>query len=215
MVPVLSTDSTRFPAVDTRPGTSLIAIGGDLSTDRLLAAYRQGIFPWYAEGDPILWHCPSPRFVLFPGDLRIHKSFRSVLRNHTYTLTTDQAFDRVIRACATIPRPGQDGTWIHPEMIRAYSDLHALGHARSVEVWDGDDLVGGLYGVRLGGVFFGESMFSAVSDASKLALHHLCQDPTIGVIDCQVHTDHLERMGACNVPGERFQDLLHAHLGRN
>jgi len=184
----------------------LLAVGGDLSPERLLCAYRRGIFPWFSEGQPILWWCPDPRVVLFPAELKVPRSLRKRLRNAGFEVTWDRAFRAVIEGCAA-PRPEQEGTWITPEMERAYLRLHELGHARSIEVWRDGELAGGLYGVAMGRVFFGESMFTRVRDASKVALAHLCRDE-FELIDCQVPTDHLFRMGAVSIPRRRFVRLL-------
>lgn len=185
----------------------LVAVGGDLRPSRLLDAYARGIFPWYGEGLPILWHSPDPRFVLEPEALRINRSLRKAIRRQPYRLTLDAAFEQVIRRCAEVPRPDQDGTWITEDMIRAYDQLHALGHAHSVEAWDGDTLVGGVYGVAVGALFCGESMFAAAPDASKIAFVHLVRQLQrwgFALIDCQVYTDHLERFGAVEWARSRF-----------
>lgn len=188
----------------------LLAVGGDLSPARLLNAYRQGIFPWYSEGQPILWWSPNPRAVLFPERLNISRSLRKTLRKRPFRITLDNAFAEVIEACSE-PREGQDGTWITEEMKQAYLHLHHIGFAHSAECWDGDTLVGGLYGVSLGHVFFGESMFARRSDASKIAFVHLVEqlkDWGFGLIDCQVHTGHLASLGAEDIPREKFLGLL-------
>lgn len=181
----------------------LLAAGGDLSPPRLLAAYRQGIFPWYSPGEPILWWSPDPRMVLFPEEIRITRSLAKTLRNANYTVRLDTAFDQVIAACAATPRAGQSGTWITTEMQAAYGRLHALGHAHSVETWRNGRLVGGLYGVTVGHAFCGESMFSRATDASKIALAHLCRYLAArgyGIIDCQMETAHLTSLGARPLP---------------
>jgi leucyl/phenylalanyl-tRNA--protein transferase len=172
----------------------LLALGADLSVERLLYAYRHGIFPWYSEDQPILWWSPDPRMVLEPQQFHISRSLHKRLRNKQYRITRDQDFAAVVRACAQ-PRTPEGGTWILPEMFDAYVELHALGHAHSVEIWLEDELVGGIYGVSIGQVFFGESMFSRRSDTSKMALAHLC---TLGyqLIDCQVPSEHLISLGA-------------------
>jgi leucyl/phenylalanyl-tRNA--protein transferase len=180
----------------------LLAIGGDLSPARLLAAYRRGIFPWYGPGQPILWWCPDPRAVLYPDSVRISRSLAKVLRRGRLQVTVDRDFDAVVQACAE-PRPGQDGTWITRQMATAYGRLHRLGVAHSVEVREQDRLVGGLYGVALGEVFFGESMFSRVPDASKVALVALAR-MGFRLIDCQVPSAHLARLGAKEISRATF-----------
>lgn len=193
-----------------REPNGLLAVGGDLSITRLLNAYRRGIFPWYSPGDPILWWSPDPRTVLRPNAVRISRSLRKTLRKGRFRVSLDRDFDAVIAACAA-PRPGSDGTWLVPEMIRAYQHLHRRGVAHSVEVWSDGELAGGLYGVALGGVFFGESMFTRVTDASKVALVHLCRSLDawgFRLIDCQVLTAHLLRMGAEEIARAEFVRLL-------
>lgn len=205
-----------FPPVDTAltqedGANGLLAAGGDLSPTRLLAAYRQGIFPWYSPGDPILWWSPDPRMVLIPEELKISKSLARTLRNGNYEVTLDTAFADVIQACSETPRRGQRGTWIVPEMQEAYLHLHQLGYAHSVETWVDGKLVGGLYGLALGGAFFGESMFSHATDASKIALAHLCkylQQRDVRLIDCQMETSHLASLGARPIPRKVFVDQL-------
>ncbi|MGH9886665.1 MAG: leucyl/phenylalanyl-tRNA--protein transferase, partial [bacterium] len=190
---------------------SLLAVGGDLRPERLLLAYSQGIFPWYEEGLPILWHSPDPRMVLEAEALHVPRSLRKTMRRHPYRITLDTAFREVIEACAAAPREGQDGTWITEEMKDAYCELHRLGYAHSVEAWASNLLVGGLYGVSLGAVFFGESMFARAPDASKIAfvtvVEHL-RARGITLVDCQVHTEHLERFGAVEWPRRRFLATL-------
>jgi leucyl/phenylalanyl-tRNA--protein transferase len=213
MIPWLPPEPV-FPPADRalRDPNGLLAVGGDLSSRRLLAAYRRGIFPWFSPGEPILWWSPDPRMVLFPGEIRITRSLAKTLRNGDYTVRLDTAFDAVIAACAATPRDGQSGTWIVPEMQAAYRELHALGHAHSVETWQAGRLVGGLYGVAIGRAFFGESMFSHRRDASKIALAHLCRFLAargFGIIDCQMETAHLASMGARPIPRDEFL----AHLG--
>lgn len=196
-----------FPPAHLAIAEGLLAIGGDLSIERLVLAYRQGIFPWYAEDDPILWWSPDPRLVLYPRELHISRSLRKLIRRRRFTVTLDQAFGRVIRACAGPRGPDHQGTWIVPEMITAYERLHAAGLAHSVEAWEGDALAGGIYGVSLGAVFFGESMFTRVSNASKVALVHLVTmlgRARFALIDCQVTTAHLMRFGAREIPRGRF-----------
>jgi len=184
----------------------LLAIGGDLRPKRLLAAYRRGIFPWYNEDQPLLWWSPDPRAVFFPERFHCSRSLRRTLRRADFSLRVDTDFRQVIRACAA-PRAAQTGTWITPEMIEAYCDLHSLGYAHSVEIWQDARLVGGVYGVAIGRVFFGESMFSKVTDASKAALYALC-GMGFGMIDCQMATPHLSRLGALELPRTDFLALL-------
>lgn len=197
-----------FPKPDLAETDGLLAVGGDLSTERLLLAYQNGIFPWYSDDTPILWYSPHERFVLFPDELKVSKSMRQVLRSGKLRVTVDTCFNDVITACSTAPREGQDGTWIVPDMIAAYNRLHAQGYAHSIEVWQENDLVGGLYGIHVGDVFCGESMFSRVSNASKTALIYLCNTGLYKLIDCQVHTGHLESMGARMISREQYMDVL-------
>jgi leucyl/phenylalanyl-tRNA--protein transferase len=188
----------------------LLCAGGDLSRPRLLEAYRRGIFPWYAEGQPILWWSPDPRTVLFPGEFRVSRSLAKSCRNRGFEITFDREFATVMRHCADA-RLRPEGTWISPAMLAAYEDLHASGHAHSVETWLDGRLVGGLYGVALGRVFFGESMFSLERDASKVALKQLVetsQDRGIDLIDCQVASTHLASLGAREIPRREFAALL-------
>jgi leucyl/phenylalanyl-tRNA--protein transferase len=193
----------------------VLAIGGDLSADRLLLAYRSGIFPWYNETEPIVWWSPNPRFVLFPEKLRVTKSMHTVLNNGRLRFTINRAFDKVIQNCKTIYRKEQDGTWISPAVQEAYTQLHKLGHAHSAEAWLDGELVGGLYGIKMGKVFFGESMFSKVSNASKFAFIkyvHQLQRENIALIDCQVYTAHLESLGAKMIDRKKFMELLKEYL---
>ncbi len=186
-------------------------MGGDLSPDRLLLAYKNGIFPWYSEEDPILWWAPDPRLVLFPGDLKISRSLAKTIRKCTFAVSFDTQFSSVVSACADYRGPHREGTWITGEMKAAYNRLHDLGYAHSVECWHEDQLVGGLYGVSLGRAFFGESMFSAMSDASKVALVHLrdyLQSRRFHFIDCQLPTRHLIGLGAREIARNDFQSRL-------
>jgi leucyl/phenylalanyl-tRNA--protein transferase len=188
----------------------LLAVGGDLSPRRLLDAYRRGIFPWYSEGDPILWWSPDPRMVLFPSELRVTRSLAKTLRNKSYEVRFDAAFDEVVRGCAA-PRPNQPGTWLTAEMRAAYRRLHELGYAHSVETWVDGALAGGLYGVALGRAFFGESMFTRSRDASKIAFVHLVRRlaaEDYRLIDCQMHTAHLASLGAREIPRTEFARRL-------
>jgi leucyl/phenylalanyl-tRNA---protein transferase len=194
----------------------LLAAGGDLSPGRLLAAYERGIFPWYSEQQPILWWSPDPRMVLFPSELKISRSLAKTLRNGPYTTRLDANFGAVIRACAGPRRSGAD-TWLNPDMIASYEELHRLGFGHSVETYHGERLVGGLYGLHLGGVFFGESMWSAQRDASKVALTRLveeCRARGVKLIDCQVASEHLESLGAREIPRKEFVALLKRHASR-
>lgn len=201
-----------FPPVDAAEDYGLLAVGGDLSPERLLFAYSLGIFPWYNEGEPILWWSPDPRCVLLPKELHVSRSLNKTVRSGTYQLSFNKAFDQVIRSCrSTRCREGGEGTWITPEMLAGYHKLHRLGFAHSVECWDGDELVGGLYGLCLGRCFFGESMFSLRPDASKVALVGLARNlETAGfeLIDCQQTTDHLLSLGAYEISREEFLQLL-------
>ena len=189
----------------------LLAIGGDLSTERLLLAYRSGIFPWYNEEEPICWWSPDPRFVLYPTELKVSSSMKTVLQNGKYRFTVNRAFAQVIQNCKTVSRSGQDGTWISPAMQKAYTTLHELGYAQSAETWQDGELIGGLYGIRLGNIFFGESMFSSKPNASKFAFINyvrLLQKENVQLIDCQLHTNHLESLGARMIPRQQFIDML-------
>ena len=200
-----------FPAVERAPADGPLMVGGDLSPERLLLAYARGIFPWYGEDAPILWWSPDPRCVLFPEKLHVGATLRRVLRSGRFRFTEDACFAQIIRTCAEIPRPGQDGTWIVPEMLRAYVRLHELGHAHSIEVWEDGRLVGGLYGVLQGRVFFGESMFHLRSDASKAAVVHLMdwlKGQGVELVDCQQTTPHMLLLGAEELPRREFLALL-------
>ncbi|WP_397364445.1 leucyl/phenylalanyl-tRNA--protein transferase [Olleya sp. R77988] len=198
-----------FPDVSLASQDGLLAIGGDLSTERLLSAYQNGIFPWFEDDDTILWWSPDPRFVLYPKDLKVSKSMKQVLRNFDFEVTVNKDFDAVIKACAEANRPGQDDTWITKGMIKAYKELHQLGYAKSIEVWQNNQLVGGLYGVDLGnGVFCGESMFTKVSNASKVGFITFIQNTNYKLIDCQVYTNHLESLGAIDISRSTFLSYL-------
>ena len=212
MLTWLSKDSLSFPPLSRalREPDGLLAAGGDLRPERILAAYRHGCYPWYQQGQPILWWSPNPRFVLFPDELHISRSLGKVLRRQTFTISYDQAFDRVIDACAG-PRSYADGTWITDAMRQAYQQLHRLGHAHSVEVWQAGELVGGLYGLCIGQVFFGESMFSHADNASKVAFAHLVPDLQrwgIRLIDCQMQTRYLASFGARAIERQAFAGKL-------
>jgi len=211
MIPWLTPES-HFPPLDTallKP-SGLLAAGGDLSPQRLIEAYRRGIFPWFNEGEPILWWSPDPRMVLFPGELKISRSLRKTLKKDNYEIRVDNAFSEVIQACAA-PRGEQPGTWIHAEMISAYTALHEMGVAHSVEVWMRGELMGGLYGVSQGKVFFGESMFSRIPDTSKIAFVHLVKQLErwgFHMIDCQMKTTHLASLGGREISREEFGQKL-------
>ncbi|MDD4882529.1 MAG: leucyl/phenylalanyl-tRNA--protein transferase [Gallionellaceae bacterium] len=211
MIPWLSrTDPFPALALALADPNGLLAAGADLAPERLLAAYRQGIFPWYGPGEPILWWSPDPRMVLVPGEFKTSRSLAKRLRRPDYQVRVDSAFERVMRLCAE-PRPGQKGTWIVEPMVRAYCRLHELGHAHSVETWMDGELVGGLYGIAIGRMFYGESMFSRATDGSKIALAHLAGQLArwqFGLIDCQMETAHLASLGARPIARVEFQDRL-------
>lgn len=199
-----------FPPVS-EAEEGIVAVGGDLSPERLMLAYRSGIFPWFNEDDPIIWWSPDPRFVLFPQKLYLSKTTQRIFRNHTFEISYNQDFAGVINHCKHVPRDGQDGTWITKEMKAAYVRLHELGHAKSIEVWEQGRLVGGMYGINLGNVFSGESMFSLVSNASKIALITFIRDfQNSGgqLFDCQVHSEHLAGFGAEEIPREGYLKFL-------
>lgn len=202
-----------FPNPELAEPDGLLAVGGDLSTERLLLAYQSGIFPWYSDETPILWYAPHERFVLYPDELAISSSMKRFLRKGLFKVTMDTCFEKVIEACSSVEREGQDGTWITDDMKNAYIKLHHEGYARSVEVWQDDELVGGMYGVPIGKIFCGESMFSKASNASKTALIHLCQGGLYDLIDCQVYTDHLASMGARMISQKDYMALLQNNAG--
>lgn len=206
---ILLSEDIIFPQVHLADDDGLLAIGGDLSSERLILAYKNGIFPWFSLGEPILWWSPNPRFVLFPEKLKVSKSMKQVLRKSDFEITINQDFERVINACAKTKRNGEHGTWITKAMIDAYINLHHLGFATSVEVWLHNQLVGGLYGVDLGnGVFCGESMFSTMSNASKVGFIKFIQNTNYKLIDCQVYTEHLESLGAEQIESGEFMKNL-------
>ncbi|GAB3107218.1 leucyl/phenylalanyl-tRNA--protein transferase [Aestuariicella hydrocarbonica] len=211
-LPWLSSSTIDFPPTShaLKDPNGLLAAGGDLSPERLITAYQRGIFPWYDETQPILWWSPSPRLILIPAELHVSKSMAKLLRKSAFRVTTDTAFAQVVNACAQ-PREQQDGTWITEDIVNAYCQLHQLGYAHSVEVWEGQTLVGGLYGVALGKVFFGESMFSRTSNASKygfITLIKALEKLDFRLIDCQVHTGHLASLGAKEIDRETFENYL-------
>jgi len=200
-----------FPDPELAEPDGLLAVEGDLSTERLLLAYQNGIFPWYSDDTPILWYSPHERCVLFPEELEISKSMQKVITSGRFTITMDGCFEKVINSCSSIERPGQDGTWITGEMKAAYVQLHQKGFAHSVEVWLEDNLIGGLYGIQTGNVFCGESMFSLVSNASKAALIYLC-GMGYKLIDCQVYTPHLASMGARMISRKEYMRFVSGEL---
>ncbi|WP_109302297.1 leucyl/phenylalanyl-tRNA--protein transferase [Aquimarina sp. AU474] len=207
------TESIVFPPTDYTDDDGLLALGGDLSIDRLLTAYRNGIFPWYSDGQPILWFCPDPRMVLFPDELKVSKSMKQIIRKKQFTATFNTDFKQVIQNCADVKRSDQEGTWITNAMQDAYKKLFDLGYVISVEVWENSNLVGGLYGVWLEDkkVFCGESMFSKVSNASKygfITLVDWLKQKEVKIIDCQVHTNHLASLGAKEIGREEFLKFL-------
>jgi leucyl/phenylalanyl-tRNA---protein transferase len=207
------TKDLYFPPVEEASVEGILAVGGDLSTDRLLLAYKNGIFPWFDSNEPILWWSPPMRMVVAPFDYKISKSLRNILNRNIFRVTFNQEFNAVIRNCQKIERKGQDGTWISENIITSYTKLHELGIAKSVEVWQNNQLVGGLYGVDLGTVFCGESMFSLVSNASKIAFVSLIEklkNENYRLLDCQIHNDHLEKLGAFEISRASFMRILKA-----
>ena len=215
MIPWLDPDqSPSFPktSLALNEPNGLLAAGGTLSVDWLLAAYRQGIFPWFSDDDPILWWTPAPRTILLPCNFHLSKSMRKLIRQQTYRITKNLAFPSVIRHCAKT-REDQSGTWIVKPMINAYLAMYKAGYAHSIECWNTDDqLVGGLYGISLGNVFFGESMFSRAKNTSKLCMHHLIHSGNYGLIDCQIKTAHLMSLGAIEVGRNQFESMLNQFL---
>jgi len=208
---IFLSDNIWFPPVSSSSTDGVIAIGGDLSVERLLLAYRSGIFPWYNEGEPIVWYSPDPRMVLFPEKLKVSKSMRQLINKNIFKVSFNTHFSEVISNCKIINRNGQPGTWITDEMQKAYIKLHELGVAKSVEVWLDDKLVGGLYGIDLGTIFCGESMFSHISNASKIACIYLVEklkNENYSLIDCQVYTSHLESLGAEEIPRSDYLKYL-------
>ena len=205
------TNDLYFPSVENATAEGLLAVGGDLSPERLILAYKSGIFPWFNEGSLILWWSPDPRMVLFPERIKISKSMRKVLKSNQFNYTKNNCFEAVIDQCALAKREGQEGTWITNEMKEAYLKLHELGYAQSYEIWQDDKMVGGLYGIDLGHIFCGESMFSLVSNASKFAFIKLADElhqKKYSLIDCQLYTKHLESLGAEEIPRSRFIEIL-------
>lgn len=215
-MPIFELDSRIwFPDINNSEPDGLLAFGGDLSSERLLLAYKSGIFPWYSADEPILWWSPNPRFVLFPYDLKISKTTQQLLNKNKFQVTFNQCFKDVMLACGQIFRPGQDGTWITDDMLKSYQNLHNLGFAHSIEVWQNNNLVGGLYGIKIGTIFFGESMFSLVSNSSKIGFITLIKNELLGkinLIDCQVHTNHLESLGAKMISRIDFTNYLKSNI---
>lgn len=210
-------ENTRytFPPASKASEHGIVGVGGNLSPGMLLSAYSQGVFPWYSDGEPLLWWNPDPRFVLFPEELHVSRSLAKRMSREAFSYTFDTRFHEVIDECSRIPRPGQEGTWITTEMIDGYCELHRLGYAHSLEVSQGSNLVGSLYGISLGSVFFGESMFARESDASKSALVVLVRTlkpKGLTLVDCQVHTQHLASMGARDIPRDNYLSLLQTSL---
>ncbi|HEX4958935.1 MAG TPA: leucyl/phenylalanyl-tRNA--protein transferase [Lacibacter sp.] len=207
-------DELWFPPVENATEEGILALGGDLTVERLLFAYKQGIFPWFNEDEPPLWWCPHPRCVLFPEELYISKSMKQLLKRNTFTVTVNRAFEEVIYQCGAI-RKDEEGTWITNEIMDAYTQLHRLGFAVSIEAWDNNDLAGGFYGIRMGNIFFGESMFSRQSNASKYAFISYVQQlqkEGVVLIDCQVYTPHLESLGARMIDRDLFLSIVKEHV---
>ncbi len=210
-------DRLEFPSPLLARGDGLLCVGGDLTPERIIAAYQQGIFPWFSPGDPLLWWSPDPRLVIFPGRLKVSRSLHKKIKKGVYTITMDRSFDRVINACADLHNRSGQETWLVPEMIAAYTRLHQKGCAHSVEAWKDGQLAGGLYGIALGGCFFGESMFSTMADSSKMALAALdlyLLKKGFDLIDCQVRSNHLISMGGVEIPRTEFLSRIHGSLGR-
>ena len=202
------TDTIAFPGYDCTSEEGVIASGGDLSAERLTHAYKNGIFPWFSDNDPIVWYCPFERMVLFPAEIKISKSMQKIINKNEFTITENTAFEAVIYNCKNIDRNDGFGTWITNDMEQAYINLHKKGIAKSIEVWFKDELVGGLYGVEINHIFCGESMFSKVSNASKLAFMHLAKNKNYKLIDCQIHNEHLASLGAREIDRSLFLNIL-------
>ena len=202
------TDTIEFPGYDCTSEEGVIALGGDLSTKRLTHAYKNGIFPWFSDNDPIVWYCPFERMVLFPAEIKISKSMQKIINKNEFTITENTAFEAVIYNCKNIDRNDSFGTWITNDMEQAYINLHKKGIAKSIEVWFKDELVGGLYGVEINHIFCGESMFSKVSNASKLAFMHLATNKNYKLIDCQIYNEHLASLGAREIDRSLFLSIL-------
>ena len=204
------TENIEFPPYELTTDDGIIALGGDLSEERLTYAYKNGIFPWFSEGEPIVWYCPYERMVLFPDEIKVSKSMRKVIKNNEFTITENKAFKEVIYNCKNISRSDGFGTWITDDMEQAYINLHKVGVAKSIEIWLNDELVGGLYGLEINNIFCGESMFSKVSNASKLAFIHLAKTKDYKLIDCQIYNEHLESLGAREIDRNSFLKILKA-----
>ena len=202
------TNTIEFPGYDCTSKEGVIALGGDLSAERLTHAYKNGIFPWFSDNDPIVWYCPFERMVLFPAEIKISKSMQKIINKNEFTITENTAFEAVIYNCKNIDRNDGFGTWITNDMEQAYINLHKKGIAKSIEVWFKDELVGGLYGVEINHIFCGESMFSKVSNASKLAFMHLAKNKNYKLIDCQIHNEHLASLGAREIDRSLFLNIL-------
>jgi len=213
----LDPDEISFPDPELYDGyEGIVAFGGDLSAERVWFAYQLGIFPWFNPGEDILWWCPDPRFVLFPTELKVSKSMRKILNRGVFTFSENRDFRGVIKNCQEVSRKGQEGTWLSDELMDAFIQLHTYGLAKSIEVWQDDELVGGFYGLQIGNVFCGESMFAKVSNASKAGFIHFVEShkETLEIIDCQSHTDHLESLGAGMIPKREFLKILHRNNER-
>jgi leucyl/phenylalanyl-tRNA--protein transferase len=202
------TETIEFPGYDCTSEEGVIALGGDLSVERLSHAYKNGIFPWFSDNDPIVWYCPFERMVLFPAEIKISKSMQKIINKNEFTITENTAFEAVIYNCKNIDRNDGFGTWITNDMEQAYINLHKKGIAKSIEVWFKDELVGGLYGLEINHIFCGESMFSKVSNASKLAFMHLAKNKNYKLIDCQIHNEHLASLGAREIDRSLFLNIL-------
>ena len=202
------TETIEFPGYDCTSEQGVIALGGDLSVERLTHAYKNGIFPWFSDNDPIIWYCPFERMVLFPAEIKISKSMQKIINKNEFTITENTAFEAVIYNCKNIDRNDGFGTWITNDMEQAYINLHKKGIAKSIEVWFGDELIGGLYGVEINHIFCGESMFSKVSNASKLAFMHLAKNKNYKLIDCQIYNEHLASLGAREIDRSLFLSIL-------
>ena len=202
------TETIAFPGYDCTSEEGVIALGGDLSVERLTHAYKNGIFPWFSDNDPIVWYCPFERMVLFPTEIKISKSMHKIINKNEFTITENTAFEAVIYNCKNIDRKDGFGTWITNDMEQAYINLHKKGIAKSIEVWFKDELVGGLYGVEINHIFCGESMFSKASNASKLAFMHLAKNKNYKLIDCQIHNEHLASLGAREIDRSLFLSIL-------